>query len=282
MNNNGLVQLSIVMPVYNEERTVCAAIEEVLAVDYPCPVELVVVNDGSCDATALLLESFATRGVRVIHHERNRGKGAAVRTGVDNAQGSHLVILDADLEYSPADIPAMLEPVLAGRADHVFGARIFGMNTCFPSLRFALGGRMLTLIANIVFGSCLTDLHTCLKLVPRIHFNALELVENGFGLDTEITANLLHGGVRPFEVPISYAGRSVADGKKITWRDGVACVSILLRTRLRRRQSFQPTQELLAARHSRVSAPGHAVLPFAPAMRRPVEPVTERAASVAQ
>lgn len=229
-------KLSIVMPVYNESKTIHAAIEQVFAVDYPCPVELVVVDDGSVDQTVELLAEFAERGVRLVRHRSNLGKGAAVRTGVSQATGTHLIILDADLEYSPADIPAMLGPVLQGRADHVFGTRVFGMNTCFRSFRFAMGGRLLTLVANVLYDSCLTDMHTCLKLVPLEHFRALTLVENGFGLDTELTARLLRAGVRPFEIPVTYAGRSVEQGKKISWRDGVRCVSLLAKVRAQRAQ----------------------------------------------
>jgi glycosyl transferase family 2 len=230
------IKLSIVMPAYNESKTIHAAVVQVLAVDYPCPVELIVVDDGSVDRTAELMAEFAERGVRLLRHRRNLGKGAAVRTGVSQATGTHLIILDADLEYSPGDIPAMLGPVLQGRTDHVFGTRVFGMNTCFRSFRFAMGGRLLTLVANVLYDSCLTDMHTCLKLVPLEHFRALTLIENGFGLDTELTARLLRGGVRPFEIPVTYAGRSVEQGKKIGWRDGVRCVSILAKVRAKRAQ----------------------------------------------
>lgn len=168
-----LTKLSIVMPVYNESRTILQDIERVLAVDYPCPVELVVVDDGSVDRTLDLLGEFTGRGLRLVRHHRNVGKGAAVRTGVSQATGTHLIILDADLEYSPADIPALLVPVLDGRADHVFGTRVFGMNTRFQSFRFAMGGRLLTLAANVLYDSCLTDTHSCVKLVPVEHFRAL-------------------------------------------------------------------------------------------------------------
>jgi len=142
--------------------------------------------------------------------------------------------LDADLEYSPTDIPLMLEPVLDGRADHVFGTRVFGLNTRYPSFRFAMGGRALTFAANVLYDSCLTDMHTCLKLVPVEDFRVLTLTEDGFGLDTELTARLIRGGVRPYEVPVSYNGRTVADGKKIAWRDGVRCLSILAKVRAER------------------------------------------------
>lgn len=235
-----MAKLSIVMPVYNEGKTIVHAIERVLAVEYPCPVELVVVDDGSVDNTADLLETFTERGVRLIRHRTNRGKGSAVRTGVDNASGTHMIILDADLEYSPADIPAMLQPVLQGHADHVFGSRVFGMNTRFPSFRYAVGGRMLTLAANVMYDSCLTDMHTCLKLLPVEHFRALTLTEDGFGLDTELTARLLRGGVRPYEIPVTYNGRSFVEGKKINWRDGVRCLTILSKVRAERLPQMLP------------------------------------------
>ena len=227
-----MVKLSIVMPVYNESRTVSAAIERVLAVDYPCPVELIVVDDGSSDDTLAQLRRLAERGVRLVRHTRNRGKGAAVRTGVSVADGTHMIILDADLEYSPSDIPAMVTAVLDGHGDHVFGTRVFGFNTRYPSFRFAVGGRMLTFAANMLYDSCITDMHTCLKLLPVADFRALRLTENGFGLDTELTARLIRGGVRPFEVPVTYVGRTAAQGKKIGWRDGVRCLRILTRVRI--------------------------------------------------
>jgi glycosyltransferase involved in cell wall biosynthesis len=229
-----MVRLSIVMPVYNEGTTISSAVERVLAVEYPCPVELVVVDDGSIDRTPEVLRRLAERGVTVVRHPVNQGKGAAVRSGVDQATGTHMIILDADLEYAPADIPAMLEPVLEGRADHVFGTRVFGINTRYQSFRFAMGGRVLTFAANVLYDSCLTDMHTCLKLLPVEDFRVLTLTENGFGLDTELTARLIRGGVRPYEVPVSYDGRSVEDGKKIDWRDGVRCLSILVKVRAER------------------------------------------------
>ncbi|MET1071678.1 MAG: glycosyltransferase family 2 protein, partial [Umezawaea sp.] len=195
-----------------------------------------VVDDGSRDGTASILDGLTGWGMSVVRHPRNRGKGAAVRSGVAAAAGSHMIILDADLEYSPDDIPAMLEPVIRGRADHVFG-----INTRYQSFRFAMGGRALTLAANILYDSCLTDMHTCLKLMPVADFRALRLSENGFGLDTEISARLLRGGMRPFEVSVSYDGRSVEQGKKINWRDGVRCLCILIKVRIQRHPETRAT-----------------------------------------
>jgi glycosyltransferase involved in cell wall biosynthesis len=228
-----MIALSIVMPVFNEAATITRAIERVLDVDYPCPVELIVVDDGSTDQTARMLRSYVDRGVRVRCHPVNRGKGAAVLTGVRHATGTHVLILDADLEYTPADIPALLLPVLNGSADHVFGSRVFGFNTRFPSYRFAMGGRLTTTMANVLFDSCLTDMHTCLKLIPVHHFRSMKLSQEGFGLDTELTARMLHAGIRPYEVPITYNGRTLGQGKKITWRDGWSCLRILVEVRMR-------------------------------------------------
>jgi glycosyltransferase involved in cell wall biosynthesis len=229
-----MTTLSIVMPVYNESATIVRALKRVLTVEYPCPVELIVVDDGSTDMTPQLLRPFTERGVTTVTHPLNRGKGAAVRTGIQAATGTHLIILDADLEYSPSDIPAMVLPVLDGVADHVFGTRVFGFNTRFPSYRFAKGGRFTTTVANVLFDSCITDMHTCLKLIPLQDFRALMLSQGGFGLDTELTAKLLRAGVRPYEVPVTYYGRTIGEGKKITWRDGLECLQILMMARLRK------------------------------------------------
>lgn len=228
-----MTTLSIIMPVYNESATIVRALERVLTVEYPCPMELIVVDDGSTDMTPQLLGPFTDRVVTTVTHSVNRGKGAAVRTGIQEATGTHVIILDADLEYSPSDIPAMLLPVLDGLADHVFGTRVFGFNTRFPSYRFAKGGRFTTAVANVLFDSCITDMHTCLKLIPLRDLRALMLSQTGFGLDTELTAKLLRAGVRPYEVPVTYYGRTFGEGKKITWRDGLECLRILMIARIR-------------------------------------------------
>ena len=230
---NRVTALSIVMPVYNESATIVRAMNRVLAVDYPCPMELIVVDDGSTDTTELEIAGAVHRsGLTTVCHPTNRGKGAAVRTGIRRATGTHVIVMDADLEYSPSDIPGILIPVLNGVADHVFGTRIFGLNTRFPSYRFAKGGRFTTTVANILFDSCITDMHACLKIVPARQFRALTLSEKGFGLDTELTAKMLRAGVRPYEVPVSYYGRTCGEGKKIRWRDGMQCLWILVVVRL--------------------------------------------------
>jgi len=241
------VRLSIVMPAFNEARTIRRAVEHVLGADYPCPIELIVVDDGSTDRTYAVLQSMDHPDLSVHHHPVNLGKGTAVITGAAVATGTHLLVFDADLEYDPRDIPKLLEPVITGRATVVYGNRMFGMNTVYPSFRYALGNRITTFAANVMFDACVSDLHTCLKLIPLPEFRGLRLTEPGFGLDSEITAELLRRGIRPYEVAVSYFGRSRSEGKKITWRDGLKCLSVLGRVRMRRtpadqrRGSGQPT-----------------------------------------
>ena len=171
----------------------------------------------------------------MIEHPRNLGKGAALQTGAAVASGTHFVPFDADLEYDPGDLAMLMTPVMQGRCDVVYGVRLFGANTRYQSYRHALGNKALTLAASVMFDASLTDLHTCLKLLPVELFRDLNLTEDGFGLDTEITAKLLARGVSPFEIPVSYHSRSTAHGKKITWRDGVECLQVLARVRTARR-----------------------------------------------
>jgi glycosyltransferase involved in cell wall biosynthesis len=229
------------MPVHNEEPTVLRAIGEVLQTDFGHPLELIVVDDGSTDGTALLLSQLDDPRVIVYRHPTNLGKGGAVLTGAGLATGSHLVVFDADCEYRAADLARMLEPIALGHVDVVYGTRLLGMNTVFQSYRYALGNRVTTLAANIMFDANITDLHTCLKMLPLPLFRQLHLTQCGFGLDTEISAELLRRGHRPFEVPVSYMGRSHAQGKKLTWRDGFNCLAVLGRVRLRARVRNSPS-----------------------------------------
>ncbi len=224
-------KLSILMCAYDEERTIVRAVREVLEISYPCDMELIVVDDGSTDGTGRLIGQISDPRVTVRHHPRNRGKGAALMTATSIATGTYILPFDADLEYAPEDIPKMLSPVLQGRTHVVYGARLFGRRAVYQSYRYVIGNRLLTTIANLLFNANLSDLHTCLKLMPLDMFKRMGLRESGFGLDTELTASLLRAGIRPFEVPVSYHGRSRIAGKKITWRDALRCVWILLRVR---------------------------------------------------
>jgi glycosyltransferase involved in cell wall biosynthesis len=195
-------------------------------------MELIVVDDGSTDATADILSRLSDPRLVVLRHPTNRGKGAALRTGAAAARSTHVVPFDADLEYAAADLVPLLAPVLAGDAEVVYGTRVAGRSLPHRSRLYAMGNAMMTGVANQLYGSQLTDLHTCLKLVPRQVFRRIPLLEEGFGLDTELTAWLLRSGLRLAEVPVSYRSRSRAEGKKISWRDGLACLHILLLIRL--------------------------------------------------
>ena len=221
------MKLSILMAAYNEERTVAEVAGAVLATDYPCLIELIIVDDGSSDRTPELLAELTDPRVTVLRHRVNRGKSAALTTAMDAATGTHMLPFDADLEYDPADIAALIEPVLRGRCEVVYGTRLFGANTVYQSFAYALGNKVLTLAANVLFDASISDLHTCLKLIPLPLVRSMRLDASGFGMDTELTARLLRLGIRPFEVPVSYHSRSRAEGKKISWRDGVHCLRIL-------------------------------------------------------
>ena len=225
------LKLSILLTVHNREATIAQAISGILNVDYPCAVELIVVDDGSTDGTSELLAKIGDDRVTVFRHRVHQGKSAALRTASALAVGSYLLAFDAGPEYSAEDIPRMLRPVLAGRCQVVYGARLPGYNTVYRSRRHVRGNRLLTLLANVLFDACVTDLHTGFKLMPRAIFDQLMLRERGAGLDTEMTALLLKQGVRPFEVPVSYYGGSTS-AAEISWRQAAACVRVLLRVRL--------------------------------------------------
>lgn len=226
--------LSIIVPAYNEGDTILRVLDELLCLDVPGKkLEIIVVNDGSTDATREHLESIDDSRLIPIHHLINLGKGAAVRAGIAAATGSHVLIFDADHEYDVGDVPRLVTPLLSGRAEVVYGSRMSGFGTVHPSLWHSFGNKAMTMMANILFGSAISDLHTCLKLLPTPLLRSFNLDENGFGLDTEISAEALRAGFRPFEVPVSYVGRSAEEGKKIRLRDALRCVYILIKVRCR-------------------------------------------------
>lgn len=241
-------KLTIVVPVYNEEQTVGQVLDALIAQPIPGDVEIIVVDDGSTDRTKEMLQaSWHSRHV-CMRHETNRGKGAAVRTGISRATGTHLLVFDADSEYDPADIPKLIEPILRGRAEVVYGVRQPGAGALFPSYVNVVGNRLMTTAANLLFGSAMTDLHTCLKLLPMPLLRLMDLEEEGFGLDTEISAEMLRRGFRPFEVPVSYVARAREEGKKIRAVDALGCLRVLVRVRFRGRIRYGLRDKSLAPR----------------------------------
>jgi glycosyltransferase involved in cell wall biosynthesis len=223
--------LSVLMPVYDEAGTVAQAIDQVLETDLGVETELIVVDDGSTDGSSEILRSgdWPDR-VRVLRHDRNQGKGAAVRTALEAARGEFSAILDADLEYSPEDLRVLLEPLRSGQARVVFGVRAFDGYTSHSFL-YVLGNRGVTLAANVLFNVYLRDLMTCHKAMRTDLFRALPLKARGFTIEPEIAARLLQRGERIFEVPVQYRARSNEQGKKLRAGDGVRVLGMLLRCR---------------------------------------------------
>lgn len=221
----GRARVSVVMPVYNEGATLEAIVRRVKEV--APDVELVAVDDGSADASASILSRLESEGLvdRVLAHERNRGKGAALSTGFRGARGDIIIIQDADLEYDPAEYPRLLEPILAGRADVVYGSRFMGGQPHRVLYYWHyVGNRWLTRLSNMTTNLNLTDMETCYKCFRREVIEQLTIEERAFGVEPEITAKVAMGGWRVYEVGISYAGRTYAEGKKIGWRDGVSAL----------------------------------------------------------
>lgn len=223
------------MPVYNEARTIDEVLRQVALI--PVEKEILVVDDGSTDATREILRAKEGQdGIRVILHDRNRGKGKALATALSQARGEILIIQDADLEYDPGDYPALLRPIEMGRADVVYGSRFRGSaENRVQNFWHTAGNRALTLISNVVTDLNLTDMATCYKAFHRRVVPALDLQESGFGVDAEITVKVARGGFRIFEVPVSYFARSRAEGKKIRLRDGISALAALLKYRFARK-----------------------------------------------
>ena len=230
------------IPAYNEARTIAQVIDAVCSINLKSALgvnlhrEIVVVDDGSQDATREILARYAAcPDIRVVLHDRNRGKGAALRTAFSNVTGDIVIIQDADLEYDPAEYPALLEPIVMDRADVVYGSRLSGGRPQRVYMFWHLvGNRLLTLFTNVLFNSTLTDMETGYKVFRREVVDAFRLQENDFRIEPEMTAQVLRNAkLRVYELPISYYGRTYEEGKKITWRDGLKAVTTLIRCRLR-------------------------------------------------
>ncbi|MDD3717864.1 MAG: glycosyltransferase family 2 protein [Actinomycetota bacterium] len=225
------MKLSIVMPVFNERNTIKEILRRVRQVDLgDLEREIVVVDDGSSDGTRDILSMEEDSGTRVICHAENQGKGAAVRTGFAAATGDLILIQDADLEYDPEDYPRLLEPVLKGKAQVVYGSRFTGPRKNMLFWHY-VGNRFLALVTNVLYNTTLSDMETCYKLFTREALEGIELRSDHFDIEPEMTAKILKKKIRIFEVPITYAGREMEEGKKITWRDGIPALWTLIKYR---------------------------------------------------
>ncbi len=221
--------VSVVMPVFNEHATIEEIIRRVAAV--PLRTELIVVDDGSTDGTRELLEDLQARfGFRLLLQPGNLGKGAALRRGFAEVTGDLVVIQDADLEYSPEEYPALIELICQGRADVVYGSRFLGRHRVFLFTHY-VGNRILTLLTNVLYNTMLSDMETCYKVMRTEVIRSMTLRSRGFGIEPELTAKIFKRHYRVYEVPITYDGRGYEEGKKITWRDGVVALWVLLKYR---------------------------------------------------
>ena len=221
--------LSVVMPVYNELQTAEEMIRRVLAV--PLRTQLIVVDDCSTDGTRdLLVKLQKELGFTLLLQPQNQGKGGALRRGFEAVQGDLVVIQDADLEYSPEEFPQLIELICEGRADVVYGSRFLGRHRVFMFTHYA-GNRLLTLLTNVLYNTMLSDMETCYKVMRTEVMQSMRLESDGFGIEPELTAKIFKRGYRVYEVPITYDGRGYEEGKKITWRDGVVALWVLLKYR---------------------------------------------------
>jgi glycosyltransferase involved in cell wall biosynthesis len=222
------VKLSVVIPVYNEVKTIKEIVSRVQAVDLE--KEIIIVDDGSSDGTRELLQeiTLSHENIRVVYHDRNQGKGAALRTGFEVTTGDIVIIQDADLEYDPREYPVLLEPILDGRADIVYGSRFLGGPHRVLFFWHYLGNKFLTLLSNALTNLNLTDMETCYKVFRREVLNDIQLKSNRFGFEPEFTAKIAKKGFRIYETSISYSGRTYAEGKKIDWKDGVKAIVAII------------------------------------------------------
>jgi glycosyltransferase involved in cell wall biosynthesis len=218
--------------VYNERNTLVEILRRMRAVELPGAIEreIIVVDDGSDDGTRDVLKQLGDSTVRVVTHDKNRGKGAAVRTGFEHATGDYVLVQDADLEYDPEDWPKLLTPVLRGKARVVYGSRFTGERRNMLFVHW-VGNRFLSLVTNVLYNTTLSDMETCYKLIDASLIASLPLRADRFDIEPEITAKILKRGVRIYEVPISYTGREFEEGKKITWRDGFSALWTLVKYR---------------------------------------------------
>jgi len=222
MTDDKVMKLSIVIPVYNEKDSILKVVEGVAAAPYD--KEIIIVDDGSTDGTSAILAGLEGGNVRVIRHETNSGKGAALKTGFAQVTGDVVIIQDADLEYSPEDYPVLLQPLIDGKADVVYGSRFQGGTHRCHLFWHYVANKVVTLLSNMMTNLNLTDMETCFKVFRVDVARRLNLTAKRFGVEPEITAKIARIGCRIYEVPISYHGRDYSEGKKITWKDGIAAI----------------------------------------------------------
>jgi glycosyltransferase involved in cell wall biosynthesis len=222
--------LSVIVPVFNERTTLSEIVRRMRAVELPMDREIIVVDDGSDDGSDKVLGALQDSTVRVLRHPGNRGKGAAIRTGLEVARGDLLLIQDADLEYDPEDWPKLLNPVLRGRAKVVYGSRFTGERKNMLFWHW-VGNRFLSLVTNVLYNTTISDMETCYKLFDRTVLDGITIRAERFDFEPEVTAKVLRRGYRVYEVPISYNGREFHEGKKITWKDGISALRTLVKYR---------------------------------------------------
>lgn len=244
------IRLSVLIAAYNEERTIAATVERVRAV--PLNIEIVAVNDGSSDRTGAAIDRLRAEG-RIdiaLHHPKNRGKGAALRTAIQAASGDIMVVQDADLEYDPQEFVRLYQPIVRGEADAVFGSRFLGGDHRVLYFWHSVGNKLLTLLSNMFSNLNLSDMETGYKMVRAPLLKSLVLTSDRFGFEPEVTARLAQAQARVWEIGISYSGRTYAEGKKINWQDGAAAVWHIVRFNL-----FPPLPRSIASESGRAAAP---------------------------